>query len=154
MTCLPSASRLVATEYVPVALVAPLPTTTPSDRMLTVVPVAAVPVKVGVVTLVMLSPLTPESLAALSTGVDGAATGWAVPLPLSATLCGLPAALSTKVTLPVAAPVAVGLNTTLTLHDAPAATETQLLLVIANGPVTVTLLTDRAAVPVLLSVTD
>src|SRR5919199_1807824 len=92
ITCLPSASRLVLTEYAPAAVAAALPTLTPSDRMLTVVPAGAAPMKVGVLTLVRLSPATPESLAAASFGVDGAATGVA-PVPLSATLCGPPGAL-------------------------------------------------------------
>src|SRR5438309_1702300 len=151
---LPSASRLVLTEYVPMLLVAALPTLTPSDRMPTVVPAGAVPVNVGVLMLVMLSPFTPESLAGSSTGFDGAPTGCAAPLPLSATVCGLPVALSAKLSVPLAAPVAVGLKTTFTVHEPPAATVTQLLLVIAKGPETVTLVTDSDALPVLFSVTD
>ena len=46
------------------------------------------------------------------------------------------------------------MKTTFTVHEPPAATVTQLLLVIAKGPETVTLVTDSDALPVLLSVTD
>ena len=155
ITWLPSASTLVMTLYVPVLLAAALPTLTPSDRMLTVVPEAAVPVNVGVLTLVMLSPLTPESLAAASAGLEGAATACAVPLPLSATVCGLPVALSAKLSVPLAGPVAVGVKVTLTVHEAPAATvfAAQPLVLMAKGAVAVTVVTDSGALPVLVSVT-
>src|SRR5919199_3867195 len=154
ITCLPSASRLVLTEYAPAAVAAALPTLTPSDRMLTVAPAGAAPMKVGVLTLVMLSPATPESLAAASFGVDGAASGVA-PVPLSATMCGPPGALSLKVRLPLAVPVAVGVNVTLTLQDAAAATlAPQVLRLMANGPEMVTLASENGALPVLLSVAD
>ena len=56
----------------PVAV--PVPFETPSTRIVTVLPASAVPVKLGVVTLVMLSVLEePLSLAAVKSGVDGAA---------------------------------------------------------------------------------
>src|SRR5437868_12665384 len=87
ITWLPAASTLVMTLYVPVLLAAALPTLTPSDRMLTVVPEAAVPVNVGVLTLVMLSPLTPESLA--SVGLDGAGTCTTTPVPVNETIWGV-----------------------------------------------------------------
>ena len=56
----------------PVAV--PLPTAVPPSKIVTVLPASAVPVKVGVVTLVSLSVLeVPESLAAARSGADGAA---------------------------------------------------------------------------------
>ena len=45
----------------------------------------------------------------------------APPVPLRLTVCGLFAALSVKVRVPVAAPVAVGVNVTPTVQLAPAA---------------------------------
>ncbi len=52
----------------------PEPTSTPSTKIFTMLSVSAVPVKVGVVSLVMLSVLEePVSLPASRSGVDGAA---------------------------------------------------------------------------------
>ena len=52
----------------------PLPTAVVPSKIVTVLPASAVPENVGVVTLVMLSVLDdPESLAAVRSGVDGAA---------------------------------------------------------------------------------
>jgi hypothetical protein len=48
--------------------------------------------------------------------------GW-VPVPLSATECGLPAALSVTVTEAVLLPVAEGVKVTEIVQDAPAASE-------------------------------
>jgi hypothetical protein len=51
----------------------PLPTCTPSLKIVTTLPASAVPLKVGVVMLVRLSLLDdPESLPLLKSGVDGA----------------------------------------------------------------------------------
>lgn len=51
-----------------------MPLETPSTRMETVLPASAVPVKVGVVALVILSVFdVPVSLASARSGVDGAA---------------------------------------------------------------------------------
>ena len=44
-----------------------------------------------------------------------------VPVPLSATLCGEFAALSVTVMVAESAPAAAGVNTTLTVHELPAA---------------------------------
>jgi len=55
----------------PVAV--PLPLDTPSTKIVTVLPASAVPVKVGEVLLVMLSPVMPLSLPAANIGVEGAA---------------------------------------------------------------------------------
>ena len=60
-----------------------------------------------------------------------------LPVPLRLTVCGLFPALSVKVSVPVAAPVAVGVNVTPTLQVAPAATLVpQVLLAIPKGPLT------------------
>jgi len=60
-----------------------------------------------------------------------------LPVPLRLTVCGLFPAPSVKVSVPVAAPVAVGVNVTPTLQVAPAATLVpQLLLAIPKGPLT------------------
>ena len=90
----------------------PPPTFTPSARMLTLVPLVEVPVNVGVLTLVIESPLVPESLPAASVGVDGAVSCTTTPLPLSATVCGELGALSANDRLPVRAPEAAGLKAT------------------------------------------
>ncbi len=78
------------------------------------------------------------------------------PFPESATICGLPEALSAMVTAPVLAPGEVGLNTTPIAHVAPAATELPQvpLPVKAKSPLTLRLVIDKAAVPVLFKVTD
>jgi hypothetical protein len=78
-----------------------------------------------------------------------------LPVPLRLTVCGPFPALSVKVKLPVAAPVAVGVNVTPTLQLAPAATLVpQLLLAIPKGPL-VTML-ENVSDPLwwLVSVTD
>src|ERR1700730_1010337 len=53
------------------------------------------------------------------------------PVPVSATLCDPPAALSTSVMLPVWVPVVVGVNVTVMLQAPPAATDDPQLLVCA-----------------------
>src|SRR5690349_13130479 len=69
--CGPSDRTDVVIEYAP-AVATPLPTTTPSDRIDTVAPASAVPLKVGVLTLVMLSVLlVPASLELVMSGVEG-----------------------------------------------------------------------------------
>jgi CRISPR/Cas system-associated exonuclease Cas4 (RecB family) len=45
-----------------------------------------------------------------------------IPVPVKATVCGLPLALSFTVSVPVLAPVAVGVKVTLMVQVAPAAT--------------------------------
>jgi hypothetical protein len=59
---------------------------------------------------------------------DKVAVG-AMPVPVSGTLCGLPAALSVTLTLAVRVPLAVGVKVTLIEHDAPAATDDPHVLV-------------------------
>jgi len=76
-----------------------------------------------------------------------------LPVPLSATVCGLPAALSVTVTLPVLVPVAVGSKVTLMVQLAPAVTLEPQVLVWEKSPLAVMLVRLRVASPVLLSVT-
>src|SRR5437870_1678345 len=73
MLCVPAA-RARAEERRVGKVGGPLRTWTPSLKILTLLPASAVPVKVGVVTLVMLSVLElPLSLAAARSGAEGAA---------------------------------------------------------------------------------
>jgi hypothetical protein len=87
----------------------------------------------------------------VTTGVLAAA-----PVPVSGTNCGLPAALSAKLTFALRAPVAVGVNVTLTVQFAFAASEAGQALVCAKSPglVPVTVIPEivSAALPVLVSV--
>lgn len=58
-----------------------------------------------------------------------------LPVPLRLTFCGLFVAVSVKVSVPLAEPVAVGVNVTPTEQLAPAARLVpQVLLEIAKGP--------------------
>lgn len=78
-----------------------------------------------------------------------------LPVPLRLTVCGLFPALSVKVSVPVAAPVVVGVNVTPTVQFAPAATLTpQVLLAIPKGPPTT--MPENVSNPLwwLVSVTD
>ena len=77
----------------------------------------------------------------------------ATPVPVSDTVCGLPVALSVKVMVPGWLPVAVGVNVTLIVQLAPAATELPQVLLSAYCALAVMLVTLSAAVPVLVSVT-
>ena len=84
-----------------------------------------------------------------------------VPVPKSATVCGLPVALSLIVTLALRLPVAEGENVTLIVQFAPAANVLGLSgqeFVWAKSPalipLTAILLIVSAAVPLLVSVTD
>src|SRR5207237_2751834 len=86
--------------------------------------------------------------------------GALVPLPLKATVCGLPVALSVILTLALRVPVAVGVKVALMVQEAPAASVLELLghvLVWAKSallvPVRAMLLMVRAAVPLLVNVT-
>jgi len=80
-----------------------------------------------------------------------------VPIPLSVTFCGLPAALSLMLTAAVRVPLAVGLNVTLILQLAPAANELPQVCVCAKFPglvpVIAMLLMVKLVVPVFLRVT-
>ena len=78
-----------------------------------------------------------------------------LPVPLRLTVCGLLPALSVKASVPVAAPVAVGVNVTPTLQLAPAATLVpQVLVAIPKGPLTVMAENTSNPLWLLVSVTD
>ncbi len=76
-----------------------------------------------------------------------------VPVPDSATVSGLPGALLATDRLPEAAPPAVGVNVTLTVQEAPAASEDPQVFVSANGAPVETEDRLAVAVPVLDTVT-
>ena len=59
-----------------------------------------------------------------------------LPVPDNATVSVLPGALDATVSVPLAAPLAVGVNLTLTVHEPPAAMELPQVLVWLNGPLT------------------
>jgi hypothetical protein len=79
-----------------------------------------------------------------------------VPVPESATVCGLPEALSARLTLAVNDPLATGVKVTLMAQLAPAATLVPQLLLCAKSlgfvPASAMLVTLSAALPVLLKV--
>ena len=77
-----------------------------------------------------------------------------VPVPERVIVCGLSAALSEMVIAPVCCPAVVGVNVTLIVQLAPAATEMPQLLVCANWPLETMLVMLSDAVPVFFSVTD
>ncbi len=68
-------------------------------------------------------------------------------MPDSATVSGLPGALLLTDSVPVAAPAAVGANDTLTVQEAPAASDVPQLFVSLNGPVTPIEDIDAAVLP-------
>src|SRR5271170_2027963 len=76
------------------------------------------------------------------------------PVPVRATVSGLPGALLLTDSVPVAAPAAVGANCTPTVQEAPAASEVPQLFDSLNGPVTPIDDIDTALVPGLVTVTD
>src|SRR5205823_3788443 len=92
-------------------------------------------------------------------GPVNAKSGAAVPFPLSASVCGLPPALSATDSVPVRAPEAVGVKVTLMEQLAPAAKVAGLVgqafapvLVAAKSPEAAKELIVKAAVPVLVNV--
>jgi hypothetical protein len=90
-------------------------------------------VSVTVTAALVVPTVTVPRFSALADSVTGELE--VLPVPLRLTVCGLFPALSVKVNVPVAAPVAVGVNVTPTLQLAPAATLVpQVLLEIPNGP--------------------
>ena len=78
------------------------------------------------------------------------------PVPERLTVCGLPVALSVRVTAAVRVPLAVGVKVTLIVQLAPAATLDPQLLVWAKSPalvpVSAMLVMLKAALPVLFRV--
>ena len=77
----------------------------------------------------------------------------AAPVPVSATVCGLPVALSVTVIVPGWLPVAVGVKVTLMVQLAAGATEVPQVLVWAYCVLAVMLVRFSNAVPVLVRVT-
>ena len=77
----------------------------------------------------------------------------AVPVPLRDTPCGLPEALSVRVSVPVREPAAVGVKVTFTVQLLLAARELPQLLLWAKLPEIVTELIVRLAVPLFDIVT-
>ncbi len=75
------------------------------------------------------------------------------PVPLRATLCGEPVALSVIVRLPFRVPVAVGVKVTEIVQLAPAAKLVPHVLVCAKSPDAAIDVIVRAAVPELVIVT-
>ena len=76
--------------------------------------------------------------------------GAACPVPVSATVCGLPAAPSTSESVPVRAPVAVGVKLTATAQLAPAASVVPQLWAALKSPEAVMLESASWSVPVLV----
>ena len=77
----------------------------------------------------------------------------AAPVPVSATVCGLPVALSEMVMVPGWLPVAVGVKVTVMVQLAAAATDAPQVLVWAYGVLAAMLVMVSAPVPPLVSVT-
>jgi hypothetical protein len=75
------------------------------------------------------------------------------PVPESATVCGLPEAVSITASAPVLAPAAVGANVTLIVQPAPAGRELPQLLVWLKSPVAAIPAMLNGACPVLSKVT-
>src|SRR3954469_26037735 len=98
-----------------------------------------------------------DALPAAAVPITGAPGAAAVPVPLTVTLCGLPVALSTMLTLADLAPIVVGANLTPTWQEPPPAIDAQPAPIVAANcpgsvPVIVTPVTFKAATPVLLTV--
>ena len=77
----------------------------------------------------------------------------AVPVPVSGSNCGLDGALSTKVTAPVVAPPAVGVNVTFTVQLVDAGMEVPQLFVSEKAPLAAMLEIVSGEVPVFVTVT-
>lgn len=82
---------------------------------------AAVPLLVNVTVLAALVVLMTWFPKARLAGLSVTAGAGATPVPLNATLCGLPAALSLIETLALSLLLVLGLKVTLIVHFAPAA---------------------------------
>src|SRR4051812_15682322 len=98
-----------------------------------------------------------DALPRTAVPIVGALGATATPVPVTATLCGLPAALSAMSTDADLAPSVVGVNWTATVHDAPAATDEHPAAGLAVNepglaPDTVTPDTTRSRRPVFVTV--
>jgi hypothetical protein len=117
---------------------------------------AAVPVLVTVTDWLMLDVPT-GWLAKVRLVADSVTAGVPVAVPVSATVCGLPAALSVMATAAVRVPVTVGVNVTETVQEALAARLVPQVVVRAKSPlfvpVTTMLLIVITALPVFVIVT-
>src|SRR5260370_10939115 len=76
------------------------------------------------------------------------------PIPVRLTDCGLPEALSVMLRVPVRLPDAVGVNVTLMVQFALAATELPQVLVCAKSPLVETLMTFSETLPVFARAND
>ena len=81
-----------------------------------------------------------------------------MPVPCNGTCCGLPGALSVKLSDPVRSPVCVGVNVTFTIQALPAANVLLQAVFVASGtnaksPVVAMLLKVSVEAPVLVTVT-
>jgi hypothetical protein len=88
------------------------------------------------VTVTVFAALVAVTATLPNTSVAGVTVTGTTPLPASDTVCGLLFALSVIVRVPVRLPVAVGVNVTLTVQFAPAATEVPHVFVCAKSPET------------------
>src|SRR5450432_3472632 len=97
-----------------------------------------------------------EALPATAVPMVGA-PGTVIPVPLSATLAGEPAALEAMLSVALCKPTIVGLNCVVMTHDPAGATVVQVLAVMLNwlapAPVNVTPDTMSGTLPVLVTVT-
>jgi hypothetical protein len=123
----------------------------PANAMLLIVS-AEFPVLVSVTALAALVVFTIWFPNASDVG-DRLTVGAAVPVPDKLTVWGLPAALSTIVTVPVRVPATVGENVTLIVQLPPGATLAPQVLLCAKSPDAAWLVIDSGPVPVLVSVT-
>src|SRR5271155_5678380 len=135
-----------------VAVFGKSPASVPVTVMLVIV-IAVVPTFFSVTILTALVTPTPNVPKLSDVGVSSAV----VPVPLNATCCGLPAALSVNVKFALRAPVVVGSNVMLTVQLAATASELPQLVAVfgkspASVPVTAILLMVSAAVPTFFSV--
>jgi len=119
--------------------------------------IVAVAVPVFLIVTVVAAVVEPTASLPNATEVGVAvrvAVGAAVPVPVRATVKVPLVALLDTVSEPDALPVAVGVNVTDAVHEAPAASELPQVLVSANGDPVVIEEIAAAAVPVLEIVTD
>jgi len=109
------------------------------------------------VSVIVCCPLLPTATLpnATAVGLETKVAPAAIPFPESTSVCGEPGALSVKVILPVALPVAVGVNCALKERLCPAATVdgNERPLTPKPSPETVARFTTTLAVPVLVNLT-
>jgi hypothetical protein len=143
---------LAASELKPVLVCAKSPGSIPASVMLVVIADVPTFFSVAVMTELVVPTVTLPKLRLV--GVSSAV----VPVPLSGTCCGVPAALSVTVRFALRAPVVDGLNVRLIVQLAAAARELVQVVAVsgksaASAPVTAMLLIVIVVVPMLVSVT-